>query len=134
MNLKQGLKSVLHTLELAAVAVEKELPVEVCKIAMVVNATLKSVQTEFCATSEPIPPLPPLPPIPPSPIIPIPPLPPTVHPLVGILSAHIGTDKILPKLAEHVAITLEDGESGFCQGIDITIAVLNAFEASVFCK
>ena len=53
MNLKQGLKSALHTLELAAVAIEKDLPVEACKIAMVVNATLKSVQAEFCTPPAP---------------------------------------------------------------------------------
>lgn len=112
MNIEKGLKSVLHTLELTAVAAEEELPVEPCKIALVVNATLQSIQTEFCANT-------------------------VVESESDAeleLAKHIGTDRFMPELAKHVSGTLADGESGFCKGIAIAISVLNSLEASAGCK
>ena len=111
MNIEKGLKSVLHTLELAAVAVDREIPVEACKIALVVNATLQAIQTEFCTEPTEV-----------------------DGDAEAELIGHIGTDRFIPKLAEHVAGTLDAGESGFCKGITVAISVLNSLETSAGCQ
>lgn len=112
MNIEKSLNAVLHTLELAAVAVENELPVQPCKIAIVVNATLQSIQTEFCANT---------------PIE-------FDSDVEAVLIEHIGTDKFIPELAKHVSGTLADGESNFCKGIAVAISVLNSLETSAGCQ
>lgn len=111
----EHLQNSSYTFNLAAMAIETSLEVNVCKIAKVVNAALVSAQSEFCATSNYKLEL-------------------EVDPVETVAGFIQSEHNVAHCLSDFIDSLLYGNTATLCEVLSVVISVLNSLQASDVCK
>ena len=103
-SFKSGLESALHAVITFEKAIERDIEIDFPKIAIVLIATLESIQTEFCTDVG------------------------SGDKDFQLSIKGVSDYEAMKNLSTHLVDTLASGESNFCKGVGIAIEVLKEID------